>query len=149
MKILAKSLFTSLLLLALCGTSPLAQSAKAEPSPFAGTWCGPLMESAIAPHFRSVSNLVISDGGQISGGWKSGYDHASYSGRVSSDGIIKLTISGTWIIVSFDRTRGSGGSHRVRLDITAVVTLDEQGNLVGIGEAKGCEPSAFVWSRCE
>jgi hypothetical protein len=148
MKTTKQSLFTILLLALVC-TSPLARSAKAEPNPFAGTWCGPLLESAIAPHFRSVSNLVISDGGRISGGWESGYDTASYSGRVSNDGIVKLTISGTWIIPSFDRTRSSGGSHRVRLDITAVVTLDEQGNLVGIGEAKGYEPFAFVWSHCK
>jgi hypothetical protein len=135
---------------AITATSLFAQAAKAQPNPFAGTWCGPLLESTPVPPLSFVSNLVISDGGRISGGWEGILSKASYSGRVSNDGIMKLTISGTWQTWSFPSGRGSrqGSSNRVRLEITALVTLDDQGNLVGIGEAEGYEPFAFVWSRC-
>lgn len=144
-----QSLFTSILLLALVGTSPLAHSAKAEPNPFAGTWCGPLLEATPAPPLGFVSNLVISDGGRISGGWESIGSKASYSGRVSNDGIMKLTISGTWSSFGFPTPRGGrGGSNRIRLEITALVTNDEEGNLVGVGEAEGYEPFVFVWQPC-
>lgn len=110
------------------GWSGLA--AKAASSPFAGMWCGPI---DFGP--GEVTFLVIFEDGQI-GGRSEG---VSYSGRVSDDGVMKLTLTQT------------SGRHRLKWSVTAVVGLDEEGRLVGIGEVKLGPtkfPTAFDWLRC-
>ena len=78
-KTLTKRLAAVLLLLSLSTGGSVASAAKATPSPFAGTWCGPLFEEAASyPVLRFVYQLRIFDNGRIGGG-SDGFWQISYS----------------------------------------------------------------------
>lgn len=141
-----KHYLTTILLMGFIGTTWPTLAAKAQTSPFAGTWCGPFLEGRQWPFLGYVNNLIISDNGRISGSWDAGFVNATDSGRVNNDGVMTLTVT----LVSrggFD-VPNSKKPYRSQLQLSGIVARDPNGNLVGIAEAQGVEPTAFVWTPC-
>lgn len=133
-----------LLLLSLSVSTSVVSAAKATPSRFAGTWCGPLFADAWPP-LSLVYQLRIADNGRISGGFD-GFWQVSYSGRVIGNGVMELVIDvvsrGGFDIPNINKIR------RSRFYVKALVARDNNGSLVGIAAIDGVEPTPFVWSPC-
>lgn len=126
------------------GSADRAAVAKAQPSPFAGTF---LVEGP----FYDV-RITISDSGKIQGSFSGlvffdfgalAYVEAEISGSIANDGSLKVKD----VLVRYDPTTGK------RIDsfsntYTGVGALDEFGNLYGVLKSrKGQDTKEFLWPR--
>jgi hypothetical protein len=119
-------------LAALFGAPPTAAAAPlTSVSPYAGDYCGTINGRPML--------LSISESGDVSGVWESGYrspyDLNSLSGTVAEDGTLDVTLS----IVRIRFTGGStktgfpkGKPQRVKVHATGFVEFDSDGNLIGM-----------------